>query len=396
MIIFQNTGLIDVAAVTTMGVSVKEAGSIGYFGTGLKFAIATILREGGTITIWRGTEPFRFTSSPLTVRQTEFQQVMMNGTPLGFTNQLGRDWETWMAFRELASNCRDEGGQYWKHDDREVVGWFAAEDMTTIEVDHEAMNEVWYNRRSILLEGKPLYSTEHANIYEGTTPYAYYRGVRVHTHTRPFAFTYNVKSEIDLTEDRTAKNWWQLEHRLEKALGACEDRALLRKALTCGEMYAEHYLDVPAYGDPGPVFRELARELTLGAETVSGLNPAMSAFARATALADLQPKDSLALDLIKTRMLDRALSVLNGAGWNVAEFPVIVAELGPGMLGLAKDGKVFISPLAFEKGTREVASTLLEEYAHLKSGSGDCTREFQNWLFDQLLSQSEQVAGEPF
>ena len=58
MIIFENKGLIDVHAISIMGVSVKEEGSIGYFGTGLKYAIATLLREGQKITIWRGKEPF--------------------------------------------------------------------------------------------------------------------------------------------------------------------------------------------------------------------------------------------------------------------------------------------------------------------------------------------------
>ena len=46
MIIFQNKGLIDVHAISIMGVSVKEDNSIGFFGTGLKYAIAVLLREG--------------------------------------------------------------------------------------------------------------------------------------------------------------------------------------------------------------------------------------------------------------------------------------------------------------------------------------------------------------
>ena len=68
MIVFQNPGLIDMAAVTTMGVSVKNDGAIGYFGTGLKFAIATILRNKCALTIHRGLEAFAFTSEEITIR----------------------------------------------------------------------------------------------------------------------------------------------------------------------------------------------------------------------------------------------------------------------------------------------------------------------------------------
>ena len=46
-IIFTNQGEIDIRAVTTFGVSVKNDNSaIGMFGTGLKYAIAIILRHG--------------------------------------------------------------------------------------------------------------------------------------------------------------------------------------------------------------------------------------------------------------------------------------------------------------------------------------------------------------
>jgi len=42
MLIFSNPGLIDIDAVTTLGVSVKQPGSFGRFGTGLKFAVAEV------------------------------------------------------------------------------------------------------------------------------------------------------------------------------------------------------------------------------------------------------------------------------------------------------------------------------------------------------------------
>ena len=62
-IYFTNPGEIDIRAVTTMGVNVKEgSSSIGYFGTGLKYAIATLLREGQEIIIHSGLTTYYFLS----------------------------------------------------------------------------------------------------------------------------------------------------------------------------------------------------------------------------------------------------------------------------------------------------------------------------------------------
>lgn len=393
MLIFQNPGLIDTLAITTMGVSVKEGeGAIGYFGTGLKFAIATLLRNGCTITIYRGDEPLTFTAVPMEVRGQEFEAVHMNGQPLGFATTLGRNWLPWMAFRELASNCRDEGGEYWRGDNLVTM-----DTHTTIIVGGEAIMGVWSERKSIMLEGSPSITNEHAEIREGASPYVFYRGVRILKTPRPMASTYNILTPLTLTEDRTAKNWYEVEMAIERCIGALEDRAQLRRTLTCGEAYGEHHMNVPAYGNPQAAFRDVAREIGMGSATEANANPHAVAFARASAIKDMKPGDGVTLDAVQIKMLERARSMLEAGGFAIAEFPVIVCDtLGPNIHGMAKDGNIFLSLLPFAKGTREVAATLLEEFAHLKSGQADCTRGFQNWLFDQLLVRAERAAGDPF
>jgi hypothetical protein len=77
MIIFENGGIIERAAIFTMGVNVKEnAQPIGHFGTGLKFAIATILRNGGEIQIFCGdAEVITFYTQQEVVRGKETAKV---------------------------------------------------------------------------------------------------------------------------------------------------------------------------------------------------------------------------------------------------------------------------------------------------------------------------------
>lgn len=393
MIIFQNTGLIDVAAITTMGVSVKEDdGAIGYFGTGLKFAIATILRNDCSVSIHRGAEVFAFTAEPIEIRGETFDRVCMNGEPLGFTTMLGRNWEPWMAFRELASNCRDEGGSYWRGDQAIIK-----DDHTTIIVDGKPIMDIWPDRRTIMLEGRPCYQNEHIEVRDGVSKFVYFRGVRIYAAPRPMSRTYNILTDLELTEDRTAKSWYEVETAIERGIGAMDDRIMLRQILTVGELYSEHHMDVPRFGMPQETFREVAREIGMGGATEGNANPKAVAFARASAIQDMKPGDGVDLDQVQTMMLDKAIRMLATGGFNINEFPLIVCDtLGPNICGMAKDGNIYLSILPFTKGTREVAASLLEEFAHLKSGQSDCTRGFQNWLFDQLLIRVERSAGEPF
>ena len=110
MIVFQNKGLIDPMAITTFGLNAKVGDSpIGQFGTGLKYAIAVLLRTGHEITIWRGLEPLRFDVIEHETRGKLFNIVRMNGEKLSFMTNLGPKWELWMAFRELFCNAKDEG-----------------------------------------------------------------------------------------------------------------------------------------------------------------------------------------------------------------------------------------------------------------------------------------------
>lgn len=396
MIVFQNPGLIELAAVTTMGVSVKETDSpIGYFGTGLKFAIATILRMGENVALHRGREVFMFTAERIEVRGQEFFQVCMNGQPLGFTTQLGKNWEPWMAFRELASNCRDEGGEYFRSDARD---WDASDAVTTICVTGDDIASAYADRQSILLEGAPLFENEELAVYEGPSAYVYYRGVRIHHSQQRTAMLYNIKTPLDLTEDRTAKNVWQVHLRIEQSLPKIADETLLRRVLTCGQGYLEHQFDFDAYcHTPAPEFARVVNAISLGAEAEPCANPHAVKRARAKALEAMEPGDGMQMNVVQAAMFGKAIAMLTAAGHDVSAFPILtVRSLGANVHGLAKDGKIYIAGPAFDKGTRELAATILEEFAHLRSDQDDCTRGFQNWLLDQLLIAVEKSAGQPF
>lgn len=153
-IIFHNQGELDIRAVTTFGLSVKKNDNpIGYFGTGLKYAIAVLLREGCEIEIYSGKTQFKFYSQKDMFRGEECELIFMDGDDadhhqLPFTMALGRNWELWQAYRELYCNALDEdGGVCDKHEDAE-----GRENFTIINVRGEAFAECFRFKASDLIQ----------------------------------------------------------------------------------------------------------------------------------------------------------------------------------------------------------------------------------------------------
>lgn len=391
MIIFRNDGLIDLTAVKTMGVSVKEEGSIGYFGTGLKFAVATILRNGGHIVIWRDDDRHEFGTRATDVRGKPFDVVTLDGIDIGFTTQLGRDWEPWMAFREMACNALDEGGRYFAS---EVPAGPGCGGETIIEVTGGGIDRAYSDRHDIIIEAEPLEANDAIEIHPGPSNYIYYRGVRVGLLSWPTVFRYNIREKIDLTEDRTFKYSFQIYDALAQGLARSADEARISAALTCGGDYLEHHLTFADNGSASEAFLKVAGGLRADLADAINANPSAMKLARTRQLSKLGPQQSATLNAIEQTRLSNATRFLNDAGYDLAEYPTIVVDdLGAGVYGLAKEGKIFIAKAAFQKGTKEVASTLLEEFVHLKTGYNDTTRQLQTWLFDELLSQAEKAAG---
>ena len=116
---FHNPGEIDLRVISTMGVNVKpdNDAAIGYFGTGLKYAIAVLLRHRQQVVVWSGWRRVELTATTETIRGKDFAVVNMRDgdgpwQSLGFTTELGRNWTLENAYRELYSNCKDEGGEF--------------------------------------------------------------------------------------------------------------------------------------------------------------------------------------------------------------------------------------------------------------------------------------------
>lgn len=248
---FRTPTTIPLEAFSLLGVNVKTSSSaIGRFGTGLKYAVAVILRHGGTLQLFVDGTEYEFYLHSKDFRGKTFQQIRMrkrDSGPLGrwlsskalpFTTEFGKDWKLWQAFRELMSNTKDEAGEVltFKYGPKESPGFNPPAKGTTIIVDCPAFYEAMQEAEVFLVhDGQELvYEDDSVEIYNRPSKHLYYQGIRVYDLRYPARLTYNFKTGyVNLTEDRTAGNAWYLMHSLGLILQQkMTRRDMLYKVLT--------------------------------------------------------------------------------------------------------------------------------------------------------------------
>jgi len=256
MIYLRNEGLIDLDVIKTMGVNVKECeGAIGMFGTGLKYAIAVFLREGVDMTMYRGKDEYSFYTETKTIRGKQFNVCLMAGpydsVELGFTDQLGANWELWQAYREMHSNCLDEGGEFG--------GKLNPEDNhTTFKINMQIdPADIFVD----LQDKKMLFKNDDIEIMQGASDCIYYKGIKAKLLKDDSIYTYNVLRYCDLTEDRLLCYDHQvselISHTVSKLEGDKKD--IIKNVVTAIEGTYENGIKPCSYfaPSPGEAFKEV-------------------------------------------------------------------------------------------------------------------------------------------
>lgn len=391
---FHNPGEIDIRGATIMGLNVKDDidTAIGFFGTGLKYSIASILRWKGSIQIYSGRTVFSFGAEDINFRGKDFQRVSMSenvqrNEPLGFTTEYGKKWEAWQIFRELLANARDEGGDVSEH-------YIApAENTTVIVVSCPMLEAEFCNRNRIILPADSPWDFEGVSGHLRNRPAesVYYRNVRV--LDRDTALTYNVSKDLQLTEDRTVKSRWDLSNAISKLLAECTDRRAIFTALSQEDgleydlefgtwhSYSDEFLDVAV-----EFYKQAPRKHKRLREVLERHRP------------DSAAEHEIELRPIQHLTLTRAIKLVDQMGMPASETTIKIVDLGSDTLGQyrATTGYVYLDPKVFEQGTKQVVATLYEELLHKTTGLDDCSYPMQTHLFNLIVSlHEEHVFQEP-
>lgn len=392
MVIFSNPGEIDIEAVKTMGASIKEDSAIGFFGTGLKFAIAVLLRNGLGVQIHSGENIFRFGVKSTEIRGKGFDVATINGESMGFTTELGKTWHLWMAYRELYCNALDEGGSAEIADT--APGLFAGQ-TSVIVTGHQFEAEHHNRHEHFIIDRTPMQVIGDVEIYDGDGAHVFYKGVRIFKLTNASRFTYNITSQVELNEDRTAKNSYSCAWKIAHAIGLSTDKHFIRSVILAGDHNYEFHLDLNNYS-----YSEEFAEVALAEyrKDCNAVNKSIRPFVHKLAPAKVFDGMFVPLSRVQSVMLERAKAFAGNIGFSHEDYPIkIVETLGPSVMAMAckESNEIIFSKASFEMGTKFIAATLIEEIIHLREGLDDETRSMQTYLFNKIISLGEELSGEP-
>ena len=393
-VFFSNNGMFDLRGMLTMGLSAKQKDdAIGFFGNGFKYAVAIILRNLGTIKITtKGADGifycYEFFAKRENFRNQEIDFIYVRDFETGesiaanFTTKLGINWQPWQALRELYCNCKDEEGV--------ITSEYQAGFDTVVEVECPLIAQAFANIDNyILKKSEPIHTCGDCEIYDSPSEYIYYRGVAV-MKVEKAAFTYNIRSFVELTEDRTVKNEWSVRYAIQRAIQSTENPKIVEVAVQADCFERSLGADKDWY--TSDTYVEVCDRLRKSDKGISE----SARFVTSEKLRKKRGFPEFQLNEVQLKMVDKAKSFLFKMDVNIDDYPIkFVTEMGDSVMGMASSGTIYISELPFNMGTKQVAGTLLEEWVHLKTGCKDFDRRMQNWLFDKVITLGENINGEP-
>lgn len=273
-VVFETPGLIDLRAFTIMGAHAKPKtdNPIGFFGTGLKYAVAVLVRLGASPTAYVGRDRLRFSRrTGATFRGAPLDAIKMDVLKAGnvrattyelpFTTRYGERWEPWMAFRELESNTRDEGGRTYtipSGPDFDLL--LPSEDMTRIVVVSPEefvatdVDDVFLRRGRRSAPGTIL------EAFPGESERLWYRTMRALDLPKPTLMTYNFLEELALTEDRTVAHQWATREAFARWVLTSATADEVELIVKADEEHWEHDLSFPSWVAPSAAFVEVMRD----------------------------------------------------------------------------------------------------------------------------------------
>lgn len=442
-ILIQNDGEIESNSFELIGASTKrnEAGKIGFFGSGLKYSIAYLMRQNIGFKVFSGEQELVFTTIPEMLKEQSFDRICINGKPTSYTVTMGPTWkEDWFVLREIYCNALDEGScQLVKETD--MVNSVAGKTRIYVELT-EPLKKVINNWDAYFLdEREPIFIAKKAytcflgtedstgdyiteqdlSVYPKTEGVLFRRGIRVYKKTS-WLFDY-AAHYVNINEDRTAKSSAALSYAIADMAAHFSNESWLKTILRSKDESGTEYSEITINGTDGGAsdkWVQFSKDNLLVIYEVSAKY--------ATEISETKKEVFFIPSLFAKRLKKNVPDVLIlGMGKAIDDTYLSDVEMTPKMNFLLKEvlaslkemnyqvnyeikavdfdddrimGKadmekkeILIAQKTFDMGRREIAMTIMEENEHLISGKEDETRAFQTHIFSQWLKTMEDTNG---
>lgn len=421
----ENKGEMDVNALLLMGATNKKGDDsmIGYFGSGLKYSIAVLLKFGISFHIFAGEKEIKVTTTQKDFRGNKIDVIKINNRLTSMTTEMGPDWKAWFAVREIYCNAIDEG-EY----NLGIAGEPVGEKGKTIffiefseELEHLFSNwdKYFSDKRKDLIIDSEEHRTKMFNGSrgDGENLVIYRKGIQCYYEKKKCLYHYDL-GWVEINESRILTSIWDFKFHLPKVIALIADRGVIKnifdnykdtfeEGLEWGyaRSFNKEWLDVIDGRTlvidkfAGHYQEEIAsnpREfLVLPIGIVDSLGDYFGK--KITIMGSSNAYDSGVKIKMTTKQEERVKSALEflKSGDIEIKAPVVIYDFKDEQtLGEAKNGEIRLSQKVFDMGKRLIVATVLEEASHLDSGKGDKTRAFQDYLFNKLINLLEDKVGE--
>ena len=417
-----NKGEIENGAFALLGASTKEGqDKIGFFGSGNKYAMATLLRKGIPFRVFSGEKEVTITTVPTSFGGQTYQQIYIDDIPTSFTTRMGPTWEAWYALREIVCNAIDEGEHTVEfiEDSEELNGVTGftnvyvdlIDELESFEADYE---KYFITEEPIVSEDTPLGRVDCYAPSDDNSFVVFRKHIRATPlrDDRRSLFRYSFDN-VDINESRVIQYDFQMHERIGTMLAMCSNESVIRRFIVtnCDDNWFEStiswtyiaialsavwrrvigdYAVVPrslkdnfpaedlynCYVLPDRLAEQIARQfpdvIVYGSENKQYETVDADDSTREKALRAIAEVDSFGLPL---------------SGYNVefAKFyrPNVMAHCD------IKNKTIRLS-IDHMDDYDELVSTVYEEVAHTR-GLRDCTREFEQYLMRVLVESKRRV-----
>jgi len=425
-LLIENKGEIDVNGLILMGGSTKRnnTNSIGFFGSGNKYAIATLINKGIGFKIFSGENEIKITTKDVSFRNNHFKQIFIDGKETSLTTDMGPLWEEWFAIREWVSNSIDEGGSNIVSNIETIN---AIKGYTRIYVEitgpiEDVINS-WdnyftFDRTDIHFEknGNKILS----NIDKEESMVLFRKGIRCHYAEGTKSLYHYDMIDFKINESRVIEDTWNANLLVTRFYNDITDVSIIKNVLKNAykddtyenrlnwyyginvlsqawkEAIGDHRIIV---GDYGGHFQTEQNTYPCYVVCTDLAERIKSSFPGVIVYGLLDGGEVCVMNKVDQTSRHKFLlaecdKFFNECQYKI-DYPIEVVDFvnKSEQLGLAKDGTIYISNKLFNMGKREIAVTIMEENEHLKTNFKDCTRAFQQHWINLFISEKEERFG---
>src|SRR3990167_740177 len=416
---FSNKGEVPINAFKLLGASSKrnDSSKIGYFWTGLKYAIAVMLKQKIDFKIYSGEKEVKIGTRNTKFLEDTVSVMTVNGEKTSITLDAGIDWKPWFAIREIYSNAIDEGGEM-------ILGQTPTgqEGFTNIfiDADSEQLKDIFKDWGAFFTQNRDIaFRNARGSLLPKlpTVPeyIAFRKGIRVYESRKHSVFDYDLP-DVEINESRVATYSWQVNERCSELLASSD--------IGCINLFLALYKNSrrSEYIEWEDSFWDFTGIYNFSDKWLEALNDKRLVPANFAGHYDITETTLILPDKLIDKLKQRFGDAINTAGDNKDKFTVIEADKEPlqrlldvfslagfdwelkdidivkfndkDILGQAKDNRVLLSDSLFTPAHRhQIAATLIEEIVHAKTGYSDGTRQMQDFLFNTITNMAKELAN---